>query len=164
MKIRPDIAQRLSLEVATGLAEIHKAGIIYNDFTPGNVSLQLEDTVGTMSAERLYERLGHPQGMMLTDMPTNEEGESRAPTQVYACLDFRHVDNIGLMKPAIKFVDFAEIRFIDESPSDASHGLTLLYADPETLYCRSTQDQAADLWSLACIIFELRASETLVHC
>lgn len=162
MKIRPDVVQQLGLQVVQGLAEIHKTGITYNDFTPNNILLQLDETIATLPAAELYDLLGHPQPEAVLDSDTSEYGtKSHRPTHVYPALNLTDPDKLSLLKPAIKFIDVAEVRYVGEPEPDANHGLTFLYSDPEALYWRQRQVQAADIWSLACILFELRACDSL---
>lgn len=161
MKFRADAARQLSYQVAQGLAQIHQAGIIYHDLTPNNILLQLDDEVTRLSVVDLYARLGKPKSYPLEPIPGSSEPDAE-PTHVYDSLDFTTLENITLVTPSIKFVDLAEVGYVDQEDPYNVHGVTLLYTDPETLWWRVQQTQAADIWSLACIIFELRASDTLI--
>lgn len=161
-KLRPDMAQQLSLDLARGLETIHKAGIIYHDFSPSNILLQLDESIATMSVSELYGRLGPPDAHPLHQDELLEGSVAPGPTHVYTSLDFTKPENLNLIKPTVKFIDFAEIDYVGQRDVERPHGLTLLYTDPETLFLRSMQEQASDIWSLACIMFELRAADTLL--
>lgn len=163
LKFRPDIVQQLSRDLISGISAIHRTGMIYNDFSPNNVLLQLSDTIHDLSTEDIYDIVGKPEPVEVRSAkPEGVESTRNCPSHMYAALSFTTPAALALLKPAIKFIDFAEVRYIDTAPSDEKHGVTIHYADPETLYWREKPTQASDIWSLACTLFELRAGNHLI--
>jgi serine/threonine-protein kinase SRPK3 len=155
-KLRPDMARKLALQTAKGLQELHDAGVVYGDLSTNNVLLRLVNDFNTWTPEELYERLGHPE----PDEVQTSDGQpidSHGPKFVYNGIRF-YENGLPYLKPEVAFIDLAEGRLTDETPSVEATGFSLGYAAPECLWFKEMQSQASDVWALACIWFELRSS------
>ena len=155
IKLSPESARTIALQTAHGLQELHNAGVVYGDLSTNNLLLRLVD-INSWTVEELYERLGHPEA----DEIQTADGrplDSHAPKFQYLGVRFCE-KALEYLRPEIAFVDLAEGRLTDEIPRERASGWSVAYTAPETLWFQEMQDQAADIWALACIWFELRAA------
>ena len=163
MKIRPDIAQDLAKQVTEALQAVHSIGVTCSDFSTGNILLGLTDDIHSWSIEQLCEYLGPPVGYEVELYKASDEYRTtHAPTYVYPAINFAQDSAVPYLKPEVRFVDFAEVQLADDQHSaEDSFGLTISYADPESIMFQERHTQASDIWALACIIFELRSGDVL---
>ncbi|MCJ1306138.1 hypothetical protein MMC08_008956 [Hypocenomyce scalaris] len=162
-KLAPSVAQ----QAAQGLASLHAIGIghggmntkfssvrsvcihsLYLDFTTSNLLLKAPD-FATWNEADIYDRLGHP----AQDPVSRTSGgppEPHAPSYVVepANMSLLHVTG------DILIVDFGQSFFLENPPKDP--GYTLAYCAPELLF-GDAASFPADVWSLACSLFEIRA-------
>lgn len=163
MKLRNDIAQSLSRQVTEGLEALHQTGVIYSDVSTNNILLRITDDIHTWSIEELCERLGCPMAHEIElCQATQEFRVKHAPAYVYPAIDFAQDSAVPYLKPEARLIDFAEVQLLEEKPEeDTSYGVTMSYADPESILFGERHTQATDTWALACIIFELRSGDVL---
>jgi serine/threonine protein kinase len=64
------------------------------------------------------------------------------------------------LREEICLVDFGEAFQFDNPPKPGNIGIPFMYRAPEAIF-DSTYDQYSEIWALACVLFEMRAGDTL---
>ena len=159
-KIRPDIVRHIGLQLTEGLLALHQADIVFGDLSAGNILFRLAD-ISRWTADDVYETFGRPEPYenkyAADGQPVDEPG---VPTWLYEGITFRNCDT-SLIRPEIAFIDLAESYIVGTEQLPHVSAYTAIYAAPEVLLWKEKQDQASDVWALACILFELRSGEEL---
>ena len=159
-KIRPDFVRQIALQAVEGLLAFHQADIVLGDLSAGNILFRLAD-ISHFTAADVYETFGHPEPFenryVADNRPVDEPG---APTYLYEGITFRN-RNLNLIQPEIAFIDLAESYVVGTEQLSNLSAYTASYAAPEVLLWKQKQEQASDVWALACILFEMRSGEEL---
>ena len=156
-KVEIDVMQDLALQTAQGLKQLHDAGVVYGDLGANNILLRVVD-INSWTVDELYQRLGHPEPYPVV-AAIGHTVDDHAPKFVYEGIAF--TEHPDYLKPEISFIDLADGRLIDDLSRDRASGWSLQYTAPETLWFQDMQDEASDIWALACVWFELRSAEKL---
>lgn len=163
-KIRPDYARKLARNLVEAVSHLHKNNIAYGDLSNSNILLKYRD-LSSNNREQLLELLGEPQTKPVTTLPGMEEYRHHGPKQQVVPLRY---DGMGLdlLSPDITIIDMNDATFQDSpslSPEDQSFGVHLNVAAPEYIFgLTQRHTKQSDIWSLACCIFAIRASEDLI--
>ncbi len=160
IKLSPEAARSIALQMAQGLQELHDAGAVYGDLSTNNLLLRLVD-INTWTVDQLYEKLGHPEHIEI-QTADGQALDSHAPRFEYLGIRFCE-RGLEYLKPEIAFVDLADGCLMNEIPRESASGWSVAYTAPETLWFKEMQDRAADIWALACIWFEMRAAAQMLE-
>ena len=159
-KVRPDFVRPIGLQLAERLLALHRADVVFGDLSAFNVLFRLAD-ISRWTAKDVYETFGQPEPWenkyAADDEPVNEPG---APAYLYEGITFCNCD-LNLIQPELAFVDLAESYVVGTKQLPHVSAYTAMYSAPEVLLWKEKQDQASDIWALACILFELRTGEEL---
>ena len=159
-KVRPDFVRCIGLELAERLLALHQADVVFGDLSANNILFRLVD-ISRWTAKDVYETFGHPEPWenryTAEDKPVDEPG---VPAFLYEGITFRNC-NLDLIKPELAFIDLAESYIVGTEQLPHVSAYTAIYSAPEVLLFKEKQDQASDIWALACILFELRTGEEL---
>lgn len=127
------------------------------DIKASNVLVKLTG-IESWSDEQIYQQLGSP---VMDDvlLETQETPKQSAPRYLVepACLG--HSELIG---EDILLTDFGHARHANSpTPRPQETAVSLPYCAPEVLFNTKEPDQAAEIWALACTLFEIRAGTQL---
>lgn len=106
----------------------------------------------------VYERFGNPSTVDICRAPQQDTGDS-APK--YVVESARMPDAKYLTHDAL-LVDFGESFQFEKPPGPADIGIPVGYRAPETIF-ESKLTPASEAWSLACVLFEIRAGYPLFY-
>ena len=158
LKLRCDLYSEIALQIVTGLAEMHKTGLVYSDLNGGCVAFSICN-IDHLTPERLQEIFGGLTSWSIHPIEAEdvEWASIHAPRRQYEKLGYRTEAQLELLRPVIKFLDFGASYFKGQKQDGYSHGCTERYADPDILWWDSTASQASDSWALGCVLFQLRS-------
>lgn len=106
--------------------------------------------------EEVYERFGKPKTAKLVKTP-HANPESAAPQYVVEPAD---MPDAKYLKHEALLVDFGEAFPFRQPPKPDDIGIPVIYHAPETMF-ESKISPLSDVWSLACVLFEIRAGSPL---
>ena len=130
---------------------------LHPDFTPSNI-LRRVSGINDLSEAEIYQRLGNPE----LDPVRLATGEAyvgnHAPSALVERVDFGKMSQEYLTDDIV-IVDFGQTFRLCDPPIDGV-GTPEAYRAPEALLDRKASS-SSDIWSLACVLFEIRGSEQL---
>ena len=132
--LRLHVVRKISCQLLQGVAYMHKKSVIHTDLKPENIALaQPSRTVMAIIA--------------------HAKEDMTEPERDY-------LEALLLKDLKIKIVDFGNGCWVDRHFTDDIQ--TTQYRAPEVII-RSRYGTACDMWSVACILFELATGEQLFH-
>ncbi|OAA44113.1 protein kinase domain protein [Metarhizium rileyi] len=154
-------ARILSAQMVIAIHQIHSRGYIHNDLHLGNVLLQLPYSFSALSEEQIYSQFGRP-------MPQAVVREDRAslssnvPGYVYESIWLgMPTETLAIQDAKILLSDFG-VAFQPQKESRLQSNTPINVRPPETRFEQSTPlTPAADIWSLACMIWDVMAQRPL---
>jgi serine/threonine protein kinase len=164
LKVRPDYARRLARDAAEGLQKLHGAGVIVGDISAANLVFKVTDEIHDWPIQTLYDRLGPPRQVPLIPSQGWEFfAEKHAPDFVYEAIDWSRDERWQFLEPNLRYIDLAGIAIDGQKTCCHTPG----YSDPGPDDERTTgdlwlRDRESDIFSIACIWYELRTGEILL--
>ncbi|KAL9125046.1 MAG: hypothetical protein Q9217_005697 [Psora testacea] len=149
-----NIARRVTVQLALGLADIHSCGIVHGDIHIKNIAFK-PPNLDSWSVEQVYEHVGSPNKQVITRNDGNPLGPEAPPYVVSPAILLK------LGKPPtneISILDFGEASFTTELRKQW-HTPILLQA-PEALLGEPV-GQPADIWAFACTVFAMFDNKSL---
>ncbi|KAE9376472.1 kinase-like protein [Stipitochalara longipes BDJ] len=154
-RLRGEVARKVALQAAEGLAYIHSTGTVHGDFTAANILLQLAN-IDEWTVDQIHERLGKPMTQDLHRTPGGTEDLS-GPRYTISTIDMKLVDPQWI-SDQIMIIDFG-IAFLQEH-SSVDIGTPKAYCAPEFNF-GCPRSVHSDTWALGCTIFEIRTGACL---
>ncbi|KND87235.1 Serine/threonine-protein kinase SKY1 [Tolypocladium ophioglossoides CBS 100239] len=153
--------RRLSQQVTKGLAILHDHGICHGDLRPSNILLQLK-TLDGLDKEEVYDLLGEPETaeILLHSAPGEPVVVPEIPRYLVYPVDFYSVETSYILKH-IFITDFGQ-SFDTSLERVRLSGIPRSYCAPEMVFDKAA-GIAGDLWSLGCLLFEVRLSDKIVN-
>ncbi|KAL8722458.1 MAG: hypothetical protein Q9225_001080 [Loekoesia sp. 1 TL-2023] len=134
-----------------GLAILHSCGVIHGDLHTNNVLLQLPN-IDKFSADELYHHYGSP---VQQEVKRVDGGPLDGTVPPYTVVPLRSAVACEDVKDANMFIaDFGEA-YVATDGSRQRLNTPLLLCPPEMLLGRSTIGMPADIWTVACTLFEV---------
>lgn len=154
--LEPEEARRMALQITQCLGFLHseKVGVAHGDLTTSNVLLELGG-FDSLRQDQVLEILGEPIGEIVKPYHGKKLG-SGAPEIIYQAANMMKLNK--LFTGNIVIIDFGEAFFLDTPPEHA--GIPAQFCSPELEFLNQN-GMPADVWALACTIFEMRTSEPL---
>ena len=121
------------------------------DITLRNILLQLK-SIDAWTLSEIYSRFGHPRKETPRASPGSNPGSS-APRYV---VQAAHPPPDHFPQPAAFLIDLGSSFPFATPPAPEEIGVPIMYRAPETVFDRKYTHHS-DLWSLGCLLFELRA-------
>jgi serine/threonine-protein kinase SRPK3 len=125
------------------------------DLTSSNVLLELAPIHHWTDAQ-IYERLGAPNTVKLVRTPHAGQGDS-APNYV---VEPAWIPDVQYLTHNATLIDFSETFTFAQPPKHEDIGIPLMFRAPETIF-ESILNLASEAWSLACVLYEIRAGDHL---
>ncbi|KAI1099045.1 kinase-like protein [Jackrogersella minutella] len=142
-------------QVIEALHFLHGQGICHGDIKPGNILMEIEG-VDDLDKDQILDLMGEPDLIEVETVSGNPPGP-RAPEYCVAPADTLWCEK--LLTRSITMIDFGESFFANSPPK--STGVPDMYAAPEVLLHSDIPGTHSDIWSLACLIFEICAGNPL---
>ncbi|KAL8840026.1 MAG: hypothetical protein Q9170_001510 [Blastenia crenularia] len=152
------IARAVAAQAVIGIASIHRKGIIHGDLYPRNMLFALPPTNG-LSVDDIYEKYHMPRETPVERVDGRPLGPEAPPYTVMPAL--LYVDPTKIDDPAIRITDFGEAWLSTDTQPKSQLNTPTLYLPPETTFAKSSISFAADIWTLACSVFEILGDGTL---
>ncbi|KAK2033219.1 kinase-like protein [Colletotrichum zoysiae] len=159
-----DVAWSLAAQLAMAVSFVHSQGYAHGDLHLGNLLLQLPHSFNDLSIDQLYSKIGAPKlkPVIRLDKPSASPAAgvpSHAVPPVWLGIAS---DKITLKEAKLLLTDFG-VAFRPSDKSRFDSYTPLVIRAPEA-FCEPTTPLsfASDIWSLACIIFELFAHRSLI--
>ena len=173
-KIRPEKLRVLVRQLIEGLIHLHKVGLSLSDMSANNIVFTINE-IDSWTNAQIYATFGEPEAFPVhraisrnpRNPPDPEEYrkmcavDEHAPELVYRSVELLQGPGVAdLVQPQLRFIDLGEAFLIKEPPRCDEIGINDAYAAPEISF-EEYPSSGVDIWSLACILFELRAGEPL---
>ena len=129
---------------------------VHLDITLPNVLLKL-NSIDEWTEEEIYERLGEPRTEIPRTSPESNVGES-APRYI---VEAAAAPDERFLKEDAFLIDLGVSFLFDTLPSPEDIGVPLMYRAPEVMF-EEKYDHFSDVWSLGCLLFEIRAGTPLI--
>ncbi|KAJ3795609.1 kinase-like domain-containing protein [Lentinula aff. detonsa] len=154
-RLRATLARRVARQTATAVRHMHRAGIVHGDLTTSNILFRVADHVLKWSDAEIYARLGSPETETVRTRSGAPVGP-HAPAELVAPIENSTLTDSSLLQETVVIIDFGQSYAIADSPSNHQSGTVVHYESPEARFERRAEVEA-DVWSLGCAIFEIRA-------
>lgn len=154
-----DLARKVAKQTAMMLYHMHCAGVVHGDLTTSNILFRLSPHVTNWSDAEVYAHLGHPETEDVETCDGQPSGP-HAPPVLVAPIDNSKISHANLLQENIIVSDFGQ-SYLTTSPPPSYEPRTILnYQSPEARF-EDLAGLEADIWSLGCAIFEIRAGFAL---
>ena len=168
------IARAIVAQAILELGYVHSCGVVHGgmyppfctkdcmihigpDLHPGNILLQLPN-LDALSIDELYHRLGEPERTPITRV----DGASLGPEVPSYSVQPAYVGIASdeVTDPRIKIADFGEAFFADTAKGHNLH-TPILFRPPELYFSKDQLGLPADVWTLACTLYEILGERPL---
>ncbi|KAF7189810.1 Serine/threonine-protein kinase SRPK [Pseudocercospora fuligena] len=147
-RLQAALARRIARQFAQAVDFLYENGI---DLTVPNILLKLK-SIDSWTEDEIFERFGPPRKEELKASDGSSPGSS-APTYV---VQAANVPAAQYLAPDIFLIDLGVSFPLETTMRPEDIGVPLMYQAPETMFDR-VYDQFSELWSVGCVLFELRA-------
>ncbi|KAK1045817.1 hypothetical protein LTS16_006243 [Friedmanniomyces endolithicus] len=154
-RLRIDLARTAMRQVVEAVNFLHAQHICHGDLTLPNVLLKLRP-IDDWTENEVLRRLGSPSTEKLVAAPGENIGDS-APHYVVEPASMPHAT---YLTHDVLLVDFGEAFPFESPPRPENIGVPVMYRAPETIF-ESKVSPASEAWSLACVLFEIRAGHPM---
>ncbi|KAH9953515.1 kinase-like domain-containing protein [Russula dissimulans] len=158
-RLRADLARKVAKQTATTLHHMHSASVVHGDLTTSNILFRLSPHVIGWSDAEVYARLGDPE----TEKVVTRDGKPpgpHAPAMLVAPIQNDIISHASLLQESIIISDFGQSYIAACPPPSYEPGTMLSYQPPEARF-EGRAGFEADIWTLGCVIFEIRAGFSL---
>ncbi|KAL8720610.1 MAG: hypothetical protein Q9225_002545 [Loekoesia sp. 1 TL-2023] len=152
-----EIARAISAQSILGLQAIHGSGVIHGDLHVRNILLTLPN-IHTMSVNEIDERFHTPRAAKVESLdgrPLGPEAPRYAvmPAQLVIASD-------KVNDPRIRISDFGEAWLNNDQRKDDLQ-TPIVFLPPEAIFAKDQLGFPADIWTLACSIYEIMSERPL---
>ncbi|KAL8916565.1 MAG: hypothetical protein Q9208_008436 [Pyrenodesmia sp. 3 TL-2023] len=152
------ISRAIAAQAVLGLQTIHSSGIVHGDLHVRNLLLDLPPIDG-MSVDEIYQHFHTPR-----KTPVHREDGAPLGPEVppYSVIPMQSgISSIDVKDPRIRISDFGEAWIYNPSHPRQDLNTPVVYLPPETTFAKEALGFPADVWTLACSIFEIMGERTL---
>ncbi|TFK27481.1 kinase-like protein [Coprinopsis marcescibilis] len=159
-RLRADLARKVAKQTATALQHLHHIGVVHGDLTTSNILFRLSPHTRGWSDAEVYAHFGEPELESVRTCDGRPPGPHAPPALVAAIPNTRLCDAPRLLLEHTVLADFGQSFFAHSPPPSYVPRTTLGYQSPEARF-EARVGLEADIWALACAIFEIRAGFAL---
>ncbi|EIN11905.1 kinase-like protein [Punctularia strigosozonata HHB-11173 SS5] len=138
-RLRGDLARKVAKQTALAIWCMHLSGIVHGDLTASNILFRVAAPVVDW---------------------TDEEFEPHAPAKIIEPANLARLADLSLLQERILLIDFGQSYMISHPPKNYEPATTIHYKPPEMRF-EGRAGPEADVWALACAIFEIRVGYPL---
>jgi serine/threonine-protein kinase SRPK3 len=179
---RSGLARKACKQVAEALHVTHASGYVHGRKSPclyscddgmpslrnqifgKNILFKLSDRFMALADNAIYQALGTPYVEHL-DRCDRRQPDAHAPRGVTASIDPTKFAQAGVLQEHIVLADFGSYFLARTEPRNYRALTTIEYHAAEVLMkAKVTQARPLDIWSLGCLIFQVRAGWCLFEC
>ncbi|KAL8758694.1 MAG: hypothetical protein Q9184_003851 [Pyrenodesmia sp. 2 TL-2023] len=151
------VARAIAARIVMGLNFVHDAGIVHGDLHTGNIFFRISD-LNELSADELYQQLQPPKRQAIERVDGGELDDTVPPYAVVPLWVGKGCEDVTDTNLVV--ADFGEAYVAKEKPPRTLN-TPILLCPPETLLKIGPIGMPADIWTLACTIFEILGESTL---
>ncbi|EGN96975.1 hypothetical protein SERLA73DRAFT_154350 [Serpula lacrymans var. lacrymans S7.3] len=158
-RLRADLARKVAKQTVETIHHMHCAGVVHGDLTTSNILFRLSPHVLEWSDTEVYAHLGDPE----TENVRTRDGQPlgpNAPAMLIAPIQNSRMSDTSLLEESTIVSDFGQSYVAASPPPSYEPGTVLNYQSPEARFAGRASFEA-DVWSLGCAIFEIRAGFAL---
>ncbi|KAJ8125740.1 hypothetical protein O1611_g7898 [Lasiodiplodia mahajangana] len=157
---RPEIARFIIAQLALVVDFIHGKGIVHGDIHMGNVFFPLPPDVNNLTPDEIYQRYRKPELEGVVRMDGKPIGDGVPSHLVVPIWMGKSSEDIQMSEAEVLLSDFGE-SFIPASVERFYSNSPLSFRPPEAHFSSKPLDFAADIWSLACLAWEILGARPL---
>ncbi|KAI0104962.1 kinase-like protein [Nemania sp. FL0031] len=157
---RPETARSIIAQLALAIDFVHRKGIVHGDIHMGNVFFRLPPSVNNLTQDEIYQTYGKPRLEEVVRVDGKPVGEGVPSHLVVPIWMGKGSERIQPLEAEVVLSDFGESftpasveRFYSNSP--------LSFRPPEARFPSKPLDFSADIWSLACLAWEILGTRPL---
>ncbi|KAF9473678.1 kinase-like protein [Pholiota conissans] len=161
VRFRKDIARKTSNQIARRLALMHSAGVVHGDLTSSNILFKIKPHVAMWRDEEVALHFGKPKAEKVLTVDESSPAP-HAPLRLVAPIDDSALPLSIFQPDDILITDFGQSFSITHPPADYTPATVMHYlSESPEAYFDGRVGPASDIWSLACLLFEIRAGYPL---
>ncbi|EIN11906.1 kinase-like protein [Punctularia strigosozonata HHB-11173 SS5] len=158
-RLRGDLARKVAKQTTMAIMRMHLAGIVHGDLTSSNILFRVAEPVFDWTDDEVYAHLGRPRFDEVKTIDGSPRGP-HAPAHLFDSVNLSRLADLSLLQERIILIDFGQSYVISDPPRDYRPATAIHYKPPEMRFEGRTGPEA-DVWALACAIYEIRAGCSL---
>ncbi|KAL8951482.1 MAG: hypothetical protein Q9222_002536 [Ikaeria aurantiellina] len=147
-----EIARAIAAQAIIGLRSIHRKGVVHGDLHMRNILFALPQIDG-LPVETIYDRYHTPRETPVHRVDGRPLGPEVPPYTVMPAQFY--VPCTKVHDPRIRIADFGEAWINADAEPKTTLFTPAIYLPPETTFAKHSIDFPADVWTLACSMFEI---------
>ncbi|KAL9598708.1 MAG: hypothetical protein Q9219_004321 [cf. Caloplaca sp. 3 TL-2023] len=147
-----DIARAVAAQLILGVQVMYRSGIVHRDLHPQNILLSIPDR-DSLFKDEIYRVLDKPRKVefkRFDGAPLGPEAPSHA---IWPAFTF--ISSTEVIDPRIRISDFGEARFGADLGTKQELNTPPAYLPPEAIFAKDQLSFPADIWTLACSLYEI---------
>ncbi|KAL9012485.1 MAG: hypothetical protein Q9173_002754 [Seirophora scorigena] len=172
-KFQIQVARAMAAQAILGVRAIHECNVVHggksrlsfclpyadylHDLYPNNILLALRD-INHMSVDELYHHFSTPKPTEVHRLDGGPLGPGVPSHAMFPAI--LYVKCLKVEDPRIRITDFGESWFGDAVPPKYLK-TPMLYRPPEDVFAKELLGFPADIWTLACTVFEIMGERSL---
>ncbi|KAK5625837.1 hypothetical protein RRF57_001553 [Xylaria bambusicola] len=157
---RPNTARSIITQLALAVDFAHSKGIVHGDIHMGNVFFRLPLGVNNLTPEEIYQKYGKPELEQVVREDGNPVGDGVPNHLVVPMWMGKPSEDIEASESEVLLSDFGE-SFMPASVDRFYSNSPLSFRPPEAHFPSKPIGFAADIWSLACLAWEILGARPL---
>ncbi|KAM3416346.1 hypothetical protein BST61_g7950 [Cercospora zeina] len=154
-RLRANIARKVNSQIIEAIDFLHFNRVCHGDLTTSNLLLKLK-SIDDWKENEIYQHFGAPVKAKVLSTSRSDSGES-APRYIVEAAGIPHAK---FLTTDVCLMDFGEAFQFEEPVESEDIGIPFMYRAPETIF-ESKYDRFSEIWALACVLFEVRAGNSL---
>ncbi|KAI0526212.1 kinase-like protein [Xylaria bambusicola] len=157
---QPNVARSIISQLALAVGFMHEKGIVHGDIHMGNVFFRLPLDVNNLTPEEIYQKYGEPELEQVVREDRNPVGDGVPSHLVVPIWMGKSSEDMEMSEAEVLLSDFGE-SFMPASVDRFYSNSPLSFRPPEARFPSKPLGFAADIWSLACLSWEILGARPL---